>query len=330
MILSLFLLSFLFTSILANPCDIYATGGTPCVCAHSTVRALYNAYNGPLYQVERASDRKTSDVGLLAAGGHANATEQDLFCFGTSCLITIIYDQSGNANDLRVGTPGGANPRGNTAANAAAETLTIHGSKVYSVYIRAGQGYFRDGSKSGIATGNEAEGIYMVAAGTHVNSGCCFDYGNAEANRRDNGNAHMFSIYFGTSCWFGGCSGTGPWVQGDLENGLFTGGAPHWNPQQKAFPNRFVTATSKMDANNRWSLKGGNAQSGALTTLYDGNLPPGYYPMKKEGGIILGTGGDDSSSSEGTFYEGAMVKGFPSDTTETEIQANIVAAGYGM
>lgn len=27
----------------------------------------------------------------------------------------------------------------------------------------------------------------MVTSGTHVNSGCCFDYGNGEANRRDNG-----------------------------------------------------------------------------------------------------------------------------------------------
>lgn len=31
------------------PCDIYASVGTPCVAAHSTVRALYAAYNGPLY-----------------------------------------------------------------------------------------------------------------------------------------------------------------------------------------------------------------------------------------------------------------------------------------
>ncbi|WP_229691722.1 cellulose-binding domain-containing protein, partial [Sphaerisporangium melleum] len=29
-----------------RPCDIYAAGGTPCVAAHSTTRALYGAYNG--------------------------------------------------------------------------------------------------------------------------------------------------------------------------------------------------------------------------------------------------------------------------------------------
>ncbi|MGE5487902.1 MAG: arabinofuranosidase catalytic domain-containing protein, partial [bacterium] len=34
-----------------GPCDIYAAGGAPCVAAHSTTRALYASYNGPLYQV---------------------------------------------------------------------------------------------------------------------------------------------------------------------------------------------------------------------------------------------------------------------------------------
>jgi hypothetical protein len=31
-----------------GPCDIYGTGGTPCIAAHSTTRALYGAYDGPL------------------------------------------------------------------------------------------------------------------------------------------------------------------------------------------------------------------------------------------------------------------------------------------
>ncbi|HXK04279.1 MAG TPA: arabinofuranosidase catalytic domain-containing protein, partial [Verrucomicrobiae bacterium] len=39
-----------------GPCDIYAAAGNPCVAAHSTTRALYASYNGPLYQVLRQSD----------------------------------------------------------------------------------------------------------------------------------------------------------------------------------------------------------------------------------------------------------------------------------
>jgi len=39
-------------------CDIYAAAGDPCVAAHSSTRALYATYNGPLYQVLRQSDGK--------------------------------------------------------------------------------------------------------------------------------------------------------------------------------------------------------------------------------------------------------------------------------
>jgi hypothetical protein len=288
------------------------------------VRALFEGYKGNLYQVQRVSDKATKDIGLLSPGGIANATEQDAFCQRASCVITIIYDQVGMNNHLTVGTPGGANPRGNTAANATAESITIHNRKVYSVFMKVGQGYFHDGSRQGIPTGAQPGGIYMVTSGTHVNAGCCFDYGNGEANHNDNGNTHMNAIYFGTAEHAGG-----PWVMADLENGLFSGGSRNWNPNQKAFPERFVTAMEKNDGTTRFALKGGNAQSGPLTTLYEGALPAGYSPMKVEGGIILGTGGDDSSSSEGTFYEGAMTKGYPSDNTENEVHNDIVAAGYG-
>src|ERR1035437_2379772 len=42
-----------------SPCGIYAATGDPCVVAHSTTRALYASYNGPLYRVLRQSDGKT-------------------------------------------------------------------------------------------------------------------------------------------------------------------------------------------------------------------------------------------------------------------------------
>jgi hypothetical protein len=55
------------------------------VAAHSTTRALYASYNGPLYQVMRQSDGKTLDIGVVQpsasdAGGYANAAAQDTFC----------------------------------------------------------------------------------------------------------------------------------------------------------------------------------------------------------------------------------------------------------
>ena len=83
-----------------EPCDIYAAASTPCVAAHSTTRALYAAYDGALYQVRRASDNTTTNIYPLSAGGAANAATQNSFCSGTTCVITEIYDQSGNGNNL--------------------------------------------------------------------------------------------------------------------------------------------------------------------------------------------------------------------------------------
>src|SRR5258706_5444092 len=68
-----------------GPCDIYAAAGDPCVAAHSTTRALYASYNGPLYKILRQSDGKTLDIGIVQpgtnvdAGGYANAAAQDAF-----------------------------------------------------------------------------------------------------------------------------------------------------------------------------------------------------------------------------------------------------------
>ncbi|NUP46063.1 MAG: hypothetical protein HOW97_01920 [Catenulispora sp.] len=88
----------------------------------------------------------------------------------------------------------------------------------------------------------------------------------------------------------------------------------------------------KNNGTTQMALQGGNAQlSGSLTKFYDGSLPSGWDPMHKQGAIILGSGGDccqtNHNASAGTFYEGAMVKGYPSDAA---LQTNIAAAGYAV
>jgi non-reducing end alpha-L-arabinofuranosidase len=309
------------------PCDIYAAAGTPCVAAHSTTRALFAAYNGLLYQVKRTSDGATTNIGTLSAGGYANAAAQDSFCSGTYCTITEIYDQSGHGNNLTIG-PAGGNGGADIGANAAGLPVTAGGHKVYGVYISPGMGY-RNDHTSGVATGSQPQGAYMVASGTHVNSGCCFDYGNAETSNDDTGNGHMDAVYFGTLCWFAPCTGSGPWVQADLENGLFSGGNGN-NPNNRGNSSTFVTALVKNNGTTTYALKGANADSGSLTTWYSGALPTtsGYAPMHQEGAIILGTGGDNSNSSAGSFFEGVMTAGYPTDAADNAVQANIVSVGY--
>ncbi|GAA4629538.1 alpha-L-arabinofuranosidase B [Actinoallomurus vinaceus] len=310
------------------PCDIYAAGGTPCVAAHSTTRALYASYNGSLYQVRRSSDNATRNIGVLSAGGYADAASQDSFCSGTTCLITIIYDQSGRGNNLTQAPGGGAAGGPDNLAVATAAPTMINGHKAYGVYVAAGTGY-RNDHTSGIATGDQPEGMYAVFDGTHYNGGCCFDYGNAETSNNDTGNGHMEAIYFGNIKVWGYGTGNGPWVMADLENGLFSGVNAGYNANDPTVSHRYLTAIVKGGA-NLWSIRAGNAQSGGLSTYYSGKRPnvSGYNPMHKEGAIILGIGGDNSKGSAGTFYEGVMTSGYPTDATENAVQASIVAGGY--
>jgi hypothetical protein len=314
--------------IVKGPCDIYAAGGTPCVAAHSTVRALYGAYTGNLYQVRRASDGMTRNIGVQSAGGFANSPSQDSFCTATTCTISIIFDQSAKANHLESAPAGGNKNTPDNEASATSLKLTIGGHSVYAVVVNPGIGYRID-KTSGIATGDEPEGEYMVTSGTNFNGGCCFDYGNAETNNDDDGNGTMEAVYFGHDTAWGTGGGTGPWVMADLENGLYAGPSFASYPADMSLKSDFVTAMVK-GYSGGFALKGGNAQSGTLTTMYNGGRPyTGYNPMQKQGAIILGIGGDNSNSAAGTFFEGCMTSGDPPDATDDLVQANIVAAGYG-
>src|SRR4051812_17613239 len=182
-------------------CDIYRAAGTPCVAAHSSTRALYAAYKGPLYQVIRQSDNKLLDIGLLA-DGYVNAAAQDAFCANSTCLITKIYDQSGKGNHLTQAPPGtykGTDKAGyDNLPIADMAPITINGHKAYGVFIMPGMG-LRNNNARDLAINDEPEGIYYVVDGKHYDSGCCFDYGNSSTNSRAVGTGTMETTYYGTS-----------------------------------------------------------------------------------------------------------------------------------
>lgn len=295
--------------------------------AHSLVRALFADYNGPLYEVHRASDNTTTRIGVLSAGGFADSAAQDAFCGKAVCRVTTIFDQTDRDNDISTAPPGGAAPHPDLGVNATREKLLVGGHSVYGAYFEGGMGYRRE-KTNGVATGDEPESMYMVTNGKHFNNRCCFDYGNAETDAIDHGAGTMEAIYFGNaSRWGGGNHNHGPWVMADLENGLWAGNKKEI--QHTAVNAEYVTAMLKGNSGNQFALKGGDATKGTLTRFYEGVRPDGYHPMKKQGSIILGIGGDNSDWATGTFYEGAMTQGYSSDATDAAVQADIVAAGYG-
>ena len=328
-----------------GPCDIYAAAGSPCVAAHSSTRALYASYNGPLYQVMRQSDGKTLNIGVVQPsegdpGGYADAAAQDSFCANTYCWITTLYDQSGNGNNLiqapRGGFSGPAMGGFNNIPIADMAPITIMGHKAYGVFIEPGMGLRLNDTK-GTAVDDQAEGQYWVINGHHYNNGCCYDYGNAETDSRDDGDGTMETTYYGNAnYWYHG-QDSGPWIMTDQENNLV--GCVNQSPDDKYCPDlscitwRFVTAMADGEPHH-WRSMGGNAQQGNLEVMFDGprviNDRNSYDPMRKQGAILLGNGGDNSNGSQGTFYEGAMTAAgtFPTKETNQKIQSNVVAAKY--
>jgi hypothetical protein len=178
---------------------------------------------------------------------------------------------------------------------------------------------------------------------------CCFDYGNSELDGIDDGNATMEALSWGADTQFGQSGGgSGPWFAADIENGMYEG---YENGSAKVASNTSVTGFSYvtgmlkglsakdcpagLTTSGCFALKAGNATTGKLafkwnaTTNNYGARPPGYSPQKKQGAIILGTGGDGSNNGTGIWFEGAMTFGAPPDAIDDAVQANIVAAGYG-
>ena len=82
------------------------------------------------------------------------------------------------------------------------------------------------------------------------------------------------AIYFGNNTFWGEGAGSGPWIMADLENGLFSGSNPGENDNDPTMTFRFVTAIVK-GRPNHWAIRGGDATSGGLSSIY-----PAFDPLQ--------------------------------------------------
>ncbi len=83
--------------------------GLPASAAAFALRRLSGSYTGPLVRVRRASDGTQKDIPATVAG-NLDTTALATFCSGTSCFVSTLYDQSGNAQDA-VQATAGSQPR---------------------------------------------------------------------------------------------------------------------------------------------------------------------------------------------------------------------------
>jgi hypothetical protein len=317
-----------------GPCDIYAAASpaTPCVAAYSMGRVLLSTYTGPLYQVRKGGGAQnlgtggtTQDIG--SKDGFGDSAAQDSFCGTDTCSVSILYDQSGKKNDLKVAPAGCYNDgSANTPdweSDAKGRSVTVGGHKVYALKTKAHEGY-RDNSTTGLNTGNKDQGIYMVNDGKYFGGACCFDFGQANPDNCNGG--VMNTLFFGTGYWGKG-AGNGPWYEGDFEGGVWACGSGASNASCSGTPSMTMDFPFGIlkTSSGKYAIKNANAQSGSLTTNYDGASPKTWA---NAGAIVLGIGGDNSNHSYGTFFEGAITAGRPSDATDAAVLANVQAAAY--
>jgi hypothetical protein len=316
------------------PCDILEAAKAPCVGAYSMVRAIYKGYSGPAYQVRsKTNTSSTKDVPLLEAGGIADSKVQDDFCATGGCTLAKIYDQSPKGNHLGLtpnvfwlkGTQKEADIKNNPK-------ITVSGKPVYGLKFMGGQGNcYRVLKPTGTAVADEAEYMYSVFDTTVYNGQCCNDFGNAETTGNPDSFASMESIYYGNATMWGKGAGTGPWFSCDYEAVI----SPGKSKIDESIPvisiKKFATFIIKGYSGGTIALKFGDAEKGPLTTQYEGNRVDNTKAMKKQGSIILGSGGDGSFYSTGVWFEGAITKGCPGPTekaVDEAIQTNIVNAKF--
>lgn len=312
----------------ALPGDIAASAGTPLVAAHSMIRAMYAAYNGKLFQVRR-SDGKTQDIGPASAGGKVDTSALTSFCSGSTCTIALLYDQSGNANDLPQATP---------ANQMSLQYYATPGGAQVPMAVTSSRQYLRNRTNTTkIPKGGESQTAYFVVNTKFFNSQCCWDYGNMERVAKvssSNAAGMMNALNIGTTD--GGYAnpgaGSGPWGMVDFEAGVYSGAykVGQVNPNNPSLTWPIATVLSKCNGKTSWALKVGDAAKGTLITAWNGAMPPvgadggTYSPLKLQAGLSLGEGGDGSKYGTGAFFEGVIIADVTSDATDAAIQAGLV------
>jgi hypothetical protein len=289
-------------------------------------RSVLASYTGNLFRLQRASDNAIQDIGIL--NGVADVQAANSFCSATTCQIVTLYDQTSYRLD---------------AINSVRSdsTLQLHPPTFMTMQVQGRiipfwrDGFLQAGSRANSASGNGGMPVgsvpvteYAIGGPDSRPGGCCYDFGEAEANISDTGGGHMFALNLGP---LGG-------VGMDLENGGIYGGGSYGGTGALTTP--FVVL-GKTDGVARFTLKyapvgqpletasGASPSCSGTLTFNNQELSCfGYGPMALEGGLTIGAGGDGSGGQPvvaGAFIEGVVIAAQTSDATDDSIQTSINA-----
>lgn len=289
-----------------GPCDVIAKGGQTCVAAHSLTRRMFASYTGRIFQLTRASDSTTSDISTVSTGLYDSAAVAT-FCAGTSCYISNIYDQTGNANHLPQATVANMAPWFLYGANGYPSVVTAANAAFYRNRPASG------GATTNIPTGTASATTYAVE-GMSIFSACCGNYGRAENN--------ISGPYLSGASWELGYNN---WTGNTLSGGIGLGidmEAPNFPTTALATVPAVAGYLSKYNgATNIYFDKFWDVSTGILAALVQ--QPPPQTEVV-QAGISLGEGGD-GSSAPAEFFEGAIASGYTSAATDALLAANVSA-----
>src|SRR6185503_2309167 len=100
----------------------------------------------------------------------------------------------------------------------------------------------------------------------------------------------MEAVYFGKCTVWNKGDGDGPWIMGDLENGLWAGDSSPFMDNKSVSGWKYITGLVKGEPasaahpDGHWAIKEGDPTPDTLMKPFDGKRPSARYnPMRKEG-----------------------------------------------
>jgi len=187
-----------------------------------------------------------------------------------------------------------------------------------------------------VPTGSQPQGLYMLADGTHDATAGCWEFGNV-TSKPETEFAFVDALFLGIPSSNGRGDGAGPWFMADFQGGLWAGGSRPDDPGTPGLglspPNTrnpslkvpFALGFLKVST-QRYAIRVADlATAEEPVTAFEGTMP---LTVDHQGGIVLGVGANNENASWGTFYEGAIVAGYPSNEVELAAMKNIKEVGY--
>ena len=321
-----------------GPCDLYAAGGQPCVAAHSTTRALYSAYTGPLYQVhapvrQRHQGRRGRRRRLRRRRRAGRVLRQHALP-DHEALRPVADAQrphAGAARRLQRPRPGRVQQLPGRRHGA------DHGQRPQGLrrLHRAGHGPAQQqpeghrGRRSGRGhlLGHQRPPLQRAAAASTTATPRSTAATTATARWRPPTTATPPAGI--------AAQGPGPWIMTDQENNLV--GCVNPGSTSKLCANlptidwRFVTGIAKGEPHH-WASLGGDAQTGPLTTMFDGprDRLDAMTRCASRARSCSATAATTASAPRAPSTRASMTTGYPTDATDRLVQANVAAAKYAV